>query len=484
MNMVTILRLQSLLLIQPTVSSQKVLLEPWQVQVRGRAHWLFFDLLTTMQLDKSLSRNWNILQCVQLYQQDRWQFRFGTESVMLMVELLISLQVVFADDTVEIQALGGSHMNTRVDLPIFFQAVVLHEFLASNWIVENMHYSVVDVMSILYCITDGHTILLLVTWQRKRIIIRRQTCSFVLQIGETVMLLVTSVHVLFICYHNGVVKNLFLLLVLYHSVAYDDKWAKERPSKCYVQRHAGPTTLKSQTSTYEIHTKLLSKAEQTICISWCSFLYLKLIKYIRHYDAATISSEAQVQMASACFALRNPCQTKPKIYMGCCTSSTGVKVKLKLSVYNTQCCSFCTETDTGSLIAIVGIQAQLKCGEVLWTHWCCNLEIVLSAMLIAISGGIINTNNWPAIWGCSSYGTVDLAQLLKCNGGRPICFKLLGYTFVADPSLKHMRIVCALQKKHCWALSARLVDQLMLKPEQTNINMDLQQMISWDPGGN
>jgi hypothetical protein len=155
MNMVTILRLQSLLLIQPTVSSQKVLLEPWQVQVRGRAHWLFFDLLTTMQLDKSLSRNWNILQCVQLYQQDRWQFRFGTESVMLMVELLISLQVVFADDTVEIQALGGSHMNTRVDLPIFFQAVVLHEFLASNWIVENMHYSVVDVMSILYCITDG-----------------------------------------------------------------------------------------------------------------------------------------------------------------------------------------------------------------------------------------------------------------------------------------------------------------------------------------
>jgi hypothetical protein len=184
MNMVTILRLQSLLLIQPTVSSQKVLLEPWQVQVRGRAHWLFFDLLTTMQLDKSLSRNWNILQCVQLYQQDRWQFRFGTESVMLMVELLISLQVVFADDTVEIQALGGSHMNTRVDLPIFFQAVVLHEFLASNWIVENMHYSVVDVMSILYCITDGHTILLLVTWQRKRIIIRRQTCSFVLQIGE------------------------------------------------------------------------------------------------------------------------------------------------------------------------------------------------------------------------------------------------------------------------------------------------------------
>jgi len=46
-----------------------------------------------------------------------------------------------------------------------------------------------------------------------------------------------------------------------------------------------------------------------------------------------------------------------------------------------------------------------------------------------------------------------------------------------------MRMVCALQKIHCWAFPASLVGQLMVKPEQTDVTMALRQLISWDPGG-
>jgi hypothetical protein len=169
--------------------------------------------------------------------------------------------------------------------------------------------------------------------------------------------------------------------------------------------------------------------------------YLKLIKYIRHYFAATISSEAQVHMASARFALRNACQTKPKIYMGCCTSITEVKIKLKLSGYNTQCCSFCTQTDMGSLTAIVGntIQVQLKRGEVLWTRWCFNFEIVLSVMLIGISGGIISTDNWPTIWECSSNGRMDIASQMGCSGSNPsVCASTFSW-LTKDTSMQKLQ---------------------------------------------
>ena len=92
--------------------------------------------------------------------------------------------------------------------------------------------------------------------------------------------------------------------------------------------------------------------------------------------------------------------------------------------------------------------------------------------------------NQQLIW----WDLVGIAQWVKCNDLRPICFKamqqLLGYAFAVELSQELMRMVCALQKIHCWAFPVSLVGQLTVKPEQTDVTMALQQLISWDPGGN
>jgi hypothetical protein len=72
-------------------------------------------------------------------------------------------------------------------------------------------------------------------------------------------------------------------------------------------------------------------------------------------------------------------------------------------------------------------------------------------------------HKWPAIWGCSSYGTVGIAQSLRTNDRRPICFKLLGYASAAELSLGHLRMACALQKTYCWAFPASLVQLLFIR---------------------
>jgi hypothetical protein len=74
-----------------------------------------------------------------------------------------------AYDTVEVQALECNHMKTEVNLLKFCQAVVLYEFMASNWIVGNMHYSVI--------------------------------CSLVPQVRATVVLSIISEHVFIIVHY-------------------------------------------------------------------------------------------------------------------------------------------------------------------------------------------------------------------------------------------------------------------------------------------
>jgi hypothetical protein len=77
--------------------------------------------------------------------------------------------------------------------------------MASNWIVENMHYSVI--------------------------------CSLVPHVRATVVLSTISEHVFIMCYHKGVaVKGFLILLVLHYSLAYNDELAMARSSKYYVQK--------------------------------------------------------------------------------------------------------------------------------------------------------------------------------------------------------------------------------------------------------
>jgi hypothetical protein len=93
----------------------------------------------------------------------------------------------------------------------------------------------------------------------------RQTYNILPQVGENVVLSITTVQVLFIHYHNGmVVKSFLLLLFLHYSVAYNDEWATTRQNKYSVQKHGDTTDLQSYIFTYGIQIRLPCDLEKNI----------------------------------------------------------------------------------------------------------------------------------------------------------------------------------------------------------------------------
>ncbi|CAN6180294.1 unnamed protein product [Urochloa humidicola] len=78
------------------------------------------------------------------------------------------------------------------------------------------------------------------------------------QVAEIVLLPVTSVHVLFMCYSSGVVVQSFLQLVLHCLSAYNDELHIARPSQYSLQQHGNSTKLKSPILTIMLEIQKLS----------------------------------------------------------------------------------------------------------------------------------------------------------------------------------------------------------------------------------
>lgn len=97
--------------------------------------------------------------------------------------------------------------------------------------------SVAGINSISYCIPDRITLLLMVTWQGNLTDMQSKP-----QVGELVVLPMTSEHVLFMCYHNVLVVKSFLL-----------QSGKSR------QRHGDSTKLRSPVFNIGVQGRLPSK---------------------------------------------------------------------------------------------------------------------------------------------------------------------------------------------------------------------------------
>jgi hypothetical protein len=75
---------------------------------------------------------------------------------------------------------------------------------------------------------------------------------------------------------------------------------------------------------------------------------------VRYKTTNTTDNGAQTQLVSDWVVFYNAYQISSDISMGWCIFSKEIKINLRVSLCRTQCCSFCTGTDLGSMTVIVG----------------------------------------------------------------------------------------------------------------------------------
>jgi hypothetical protein len=110
---------------------------------------------------------------------------------------------------------------------------VIFGAMATKWVPQKMQHLVAWLLFLLYSINGRRTILLRGSWQWSLIISLGQLIP---QVGDIVVLQVTFVHELFMCYHSGVVVKSFLLLVFHCSLASNDELALAKSSKYGVHK--------------------------------------------------------------------------------------------------------------------------------------------------------------------------------------------------------------------------------------------------------